>query len=60
VANVRGVAAFDERSLYHWEVVSFIETEVLWPSRRRLRPGRNDAVQGSGCGFHVVHVGVGD
>jgi hypothetical protein len=38
VAYVRYVTAFDSFPLYLWVVVSFVEAEVLWPPRRRLRP----------------------
>jgi hypothetical protein len=37
VAYVRYVTAFDGFSFYLWVVVSFVEAEVLWPPRRRLR-----------------------
>jgi hypothetical protein len=60
VADVRYVAAFDGRSLYLRVVVSFVEAEVLWSPRRRLRPTGGYAIQGSDSCFHIMHVGFRD
>jgi hypothetical protein len=60
VSDVRYVTAFGDRSLYLRVVVAFVEAEVLWSSRRRLRPTSDYAAQGSGCGFHIVQVGFRD
>lgn len=58
MADVLYVAAFDDRSLYLWIVVSFVEAEVLWSPRRRLRPTGDYAAQGYGCGFFIHLTGV--
>ena len=56
VTDVRYVAASDGRSFYLWIVVTFVEAEVLWPPRRRLRPTSNYTAQGSGCSLHIMQV----
>ena len=60
MAYVRYVAAFDDRSFYFREVVSFVEAEVLWVPRRRLRSTGDYAAQGSCCRFHIMQVGFRD
>ncbi len=60
MAYVRYIAAFDDRSLYLLEIVSFVEAEVLGVPRRRLRSTGDYAAQGSCCRFHIVHVGFRD
>jgi hypothetical protein len=60
VSDVGCVAAFGDRSFDLRVVVAFVEAEVLWSPRRRLRPTSDYPAQGSGCCFHIVQVCFGD
>jgi len=60
VTDVGYVTAFDGFPFYLWVVVTFVEAEVLWSPRRRLRPTGDYAAQGSGCSLHIVQVGFRD